>query len=85
MISLSVFITVIATEQNLYIFLTLNYVTDGLDARCTKMKLMVSDGVRLMNSAICWLLCLSKNNFLPDGLLRLYNLLYSCSNIDIVA
>lgn len=60
MISVLVFITVIATEQNLYIFLTLNFVTDDMDGLRTKMKPMVSDGVKLMNSAICWLLCLSK-------------------------
>lgn len=60
MISLLVFITVIATEQNLYIFLTLNRVTDGTDGLCTKINPMVADGVRLMNSAICWFLCLSK-------------------------
>lgn len=60
MISLLVFITVIATEQNLYIFLTLNRVTDDTDGLCTKINPMVSDGVKLMNSAICCLLCLSK-------------------------
>lgn len=60
MISLLVFITVIATEQNLYIFLTPNYVTDDTNGLCTKINLMVSDGVKLMNSAICWLLYLSK-------------------------
>lgn len=40
MISLLVFITVIVTEQNLYLFLTLNYVTDDGAGLCTKMKLM---------------------------------------------
>lgn len=63
MISLLVFITVIAIEQNLYIFLPLNYVTDDMDALCTRMKLKVSDGVKLMNGAICWLLCLSETIF----------------------
>lgn len=52
MISLLVFITVIVTEQNLYIFLTLNYVTDDRDGLCTKMKPVVSGGVKLMNSAV---------------------------------
>lgn len=75
MISLLVFITVIVTEQNLYIFLTLNYVTEDTDGLRTKMKRRVSDDVKLMNSVICWLLCLSKTTFLPDGLLRSYNLL----------
>lgn len=40
MISLLVFITVIVTEQDLYLFLTLNYVTDDGAGLCAEMRLM---------------------------------------------
>lgn len=60
MVSLLLFITVIATEQNLYVFLTLNDVADDTDGLSAKMKPVVSDGVKLMSSVHWWLLCLSE-------------------------